>query len=142
MKTLFTFICLLLVFINLTDARRHHGHSKHHSRSNKNQNSQNNQGKNQDWRNQKPSRGKPKAPKEYEYNALTLSWLGEFCSHSATSCKPGWNNGTLWDGKTFTIHGFWPQYNHEYDGRDPNCKTYSVSSLDLQSLFSDDSQML
>lgn len=89
------------------------------------------------------------AEKTYSYNALTLSWLGEFCEYSSSGsskCKDGWDDSDIWNGKRFTIHGLWPQYDHPYDGRDPDCvdhdSPYQIDNFDVFELFKDDQQML
>ena len=40
----------------------------------------------------------------YDHYAFALTWPREFCSEK--TCKPNWQQN--WDGKSFTIHGFWP----------------------------------
>ena len=79
--------------------------------------------------------------KDYEYNALVLSWYGEFCEKDGF-CKPGWEDGTLWNGKRFTIHGLWPQERGGYSGRDWACagqeSPFLIPNLSIEELFSDD----
>ena len=47
--------------------------------------------------------GTTKCPYPPQYNILSLSWLGEFCSEN--SCNDLYDQ---WDQTTITIHGLWP----------------------------------
>ena len=40
----------------------------------------------------------------YDFNLLTLSWTGEFCTEHDCVCM--WDAD--WNGKMATVHGFWP----------------------------------
>lgn len=76
---------------------------------------------------------------DYDHNLLTFFWPPEFCHTPDTvKCKDGWNTpeGGVWDGKRFTLHGFWPGSHIGYLGRDPRCLT--DKEVDMKALFGDD----
>ena len=79
----------------------------------------------------------------YDHIILALTWPNEFCSQIA--CVAGWKN--QWDGKSFTIHGFWPSSTdlsylscfeeHKYDPycfEDYKFSEYQFSQSELKDL--------
>lgn len=84
---------------------------------------------------------------DYDFNLLTLSWPGEFCTES--KCLKNWEH--LWKGNIATIHGFWPSWSKNYpyhceqswrDGDQACMNGAFMKELDIDKYFKNDKQLL